>query len=111
MLCFYGLYMSTKVGDIATFLDKFHVMYSDLKSGNLTYCLEGIDILAWLMFLNSVAIFVILSFSSVYYMEGNVIGCIKWKDITKIITTHWYSTEHLSICCDTVISNIASVAL
>jgi hypothetical protein len=29
------LYMAAKAGDIiATFLDKFHVMYSDFRSGN-----------------------------------------------------------------------------
>lgn len=54
------LYMAAKAGDIiATFLDKFHVMYSDFRSGNLTYYLEGMDRLAWLMFLNSVARYVI----------------------------------------------------
>jgi hypothetical protein len=47
--------------------------------------------------LYSVARFVIISFSSVDYMEGNVIGCFKWKDVTKIINTHWCSTELLSI--------------
>jgi len=60
----------------ATFPDKLHVMYSDFRSGNLAYCLEGMDRLAWLRFLNSVATYVILSFISVYHMEGNVIGCI-----------------------------------
>jgi len=107
------LYMAAKVGDIiATFLDKFHVMYSDFRSGNLTYYLEGMDRLAWLMFLNSVARYVILSFISVYHMEGNVIGCIMWQDITKITTTHWFSTEQLSIVVVTLCNSatVASVA-
>ena len=109
--CFLWLYKAAKVGDIiATFLDKFCVIHSDFRSGNLTYYLEGTDRLAWLMFLNSVAGYVIISFLSVYHMEGNVIGCIMWKDITKIITTHWFSTE-LSIVvtlCNS--AKVASVA-
>jgi hypothetical protein len=80
-----------------TFLDKFHVMYRAFRSGNLTYCLEGMDRLAWLIFLNSVARYVILSFISVYHMEGNMIGCIILMDITKVITTHWLSTEQLTV--------------
>jgi len=108
---FLWLYTAAKVGrHTATFLDKFHVMYSDFRSGNLTYCLEGMDRLAWLMFLNNVARYVILSFISVYHMEGNVIGCIMWKDITKIITTHWFSTEQLSIVVTLCNSAIAAVA-
>jgi hypothetical protein len=86
------------------------VSYSDFRSGNLTYYLEGMDRLAWLMFLNSVAGYVILNFISVCHMEGNVIGCIMWKDITKIITAHWFSTE-LSIVvtlCNS--AKVASVA-
>jgi len=103
--------MAAKVGDIATFLDKFHVMYNDFRSGNLTYYLEGMDRLAWLMFLNSVARYVILSFISVYHMEGNVIGCIMWQDIAKI-TTHWFSTEQLNIVVVTLCNSakVASVA-
>jgi hypothetical protein len=104
--------MAAKVGrHLATFLDKFHVMYSYFKSGNLTYFLEGMDRLAWLMFVNSVARYVILNFISVYHMEGNVIGCIMWKDITKIITTHWFSTEQLSIVVVTLCNSAIGAAV
>jgi hypothetical protein len=95
---------------IAAFLDKFHVMYSDFRSGNLTYCLEGMDRLAWLTFLNSVARYVILSFISVYHVEGKVIGCIMLKDITKIITTHWFSTELsivVTVCNSAIVASVA----
>jgi len=63
------------------------------------------------MFLNSVARYVILSIISVYHVEGNVIGCIMWKNITKIITTHWFNTEQLSIvvtlCNSAVVASVA----
>jgi len=110
---FLWLYTAAKVGrHIATFLDKFRFIFSDFRSGNLTYFFEGMDRLAWLMFVNSVARYVILNFISVYHMEGNVIGCIMWKDITKIITTHWFSTEQLSIVVMTLCNSaiVAAVA-